>query len=110
MLCGASWLRGKRIEKFQAQQQGEIMLKQINFKIVFSVLGLAFLFCAPCYAQQQVEKPRTPREQARNDYGVEPSPDFAQENLRRVAASANQIRAVLVKDEGLLGELRRWVA
>src|SRR6202795_592651 len=86
------------------------MLKQINLKIVFSGLGLAFLFCAPSYAQQQGEKPRVPREQARNDYGVEQAPDFAQENLRRVAASANQIRAVLVKDEGLLVELKRWVA
>src|ERR1700675_1302331 len=86
------------------------MLKQINLKIVFSALGLAFLFWAPSYAQQQVEKPRAPRDQARNDYGVEQAPDFAQENLRRVAASATQIRAVLVNDEGLMVELKRWVA
>lgn len=36
--------------------------------------------------------------------------DLAQDNLRRVAASAVQIRAVLVKDAGLLVELKRWVA
>jgi len=29
---------------------------------------------------------------------------------RRVAASATQIRSVLVKDEGLMVELKRWVA
>src|SRR5580693_2429077 len=86
------------------------MLKLINSKILFSGFGLAFLFCAPCYAQQQVERPRSTREPARNDYGVEQAPDFAQENLRRVAASATQIRAVLVNNEGLLVELKRWVA
>jgi protein involved in polysaccharide export with SLBB domain len=86
------------------------MLNRNHSKIVLSALGVAFLFCAPSFGQQQVERPRAAREQARNDYGVEQAPDFAQENLRRVAASAIQIRAVLVKDEGLLVELKRWVA
>jgi protein involved in polysaccharide export with SLBB domain len=86
------------------------MLKQIELRIALSGLGWAFLFFVPSYGQQQVDKPRATREQARNDYGVEQAPDFAQENLRRVAASAIQIRAVLVKDEGLLVELKRWVA
>jgi protein involved in polysaccharide export with SLBB domain len=86
------------------------MLNRMYLKIVFSGLGLAFLCCAPSYGQQQVEKTRANREPARKDYGVEQAPDFAQENLRRVAASATQIRAVLVKDEGLLVELKRWVA
>ncbi len=35
---------------------------------------------------------------------------MTQENLGRVAASAIQIRSVLVKDEGLMVELKRWVA
>jgi protein involved in polysaccharide export with SLBB domain len=86
------------------------MLNRIYPQIVFSALGLASLLCVPTYAQQQVEKPRATREQGRNDNGVEQAPDFAQENLRRVAASATQIRAVLVKDEGLMVELKRWVA
>ncbi len=87
------------------------MLKQINLKFVFSCLGLALLFCAPSYAQQQQdEKPRVTREPARKDAGVAQAPDFAQENLSRVAASSAQIRAVLAKDEGLLVELKRWVA
>jgi protein involved in polysaccharide export with SLBB domain len=36
--------------------------------------------------------------------------ELAKENLNRVAASAFQIKAVLVKDAGLLVELKRWVA
>jgi polysaccharide export outer membrane protein len=38
------------------------------------------------------------------------SSDLVKENLQRVAASAVQIRAVLVKDPGLLVELKGWVA
>ena len=37
-------------------------------------------------------------------------PDLARENLQRVAASAVQLRTVLVKDPGILVELKRWVA
>lgn len=36
--------------------------------------------------------------------------DLAKDNFNRVAASAIQIRDVLVKDAGLLVELKRWVA
>jgi len=36
--------------------------------------------------------------------------DLAQDNLNRVAASSIQIRDVLLKDAGLLVELKRWVA
>ena len=86
------------------------MLNQNRVSSVFSVVGLAFLFCAPTRAQQRGDKPRPPREQDRTENGVAQPPDLTQENLGRVAASASQIRAVLVKDEGLLVELKRWVA
>ena len=36
--------------------------------------------------------------------------DLAQQNLSRVAASAVEIKAVLLKDAGLMVELKRWVA
>lgn len=36
--------------------------------------------------------------------------DLAKDNLNRVAASSAQIKAVLIKDAGLLVELKRWVA
>jgi protein involved in polysaccharide export with SLBB domain len=43
-------------------------------------------------------------------YGTDRLPDFAKENMDRVAASAAQIRVVLSKDAGLMVELKRWVA
>jgi polysaccharide export outer membrane protein len=81
-------------------------------KLKNTILGLLlpFFFCSLVHAQQPAEKQGATREQIRNGYGVEQSPDFAQENLGRVAASATQIRLILVKDEGLLVELKRWVA
>jgi polysaccharide biosynthesis/export protein len=39
-----------------------------------------------------------------------PSSDLGRENLGRVAASAAELKAVLIKDEGLMVELKRWVA
>ncbi len=77
-----------------------------------SIFCLAFtlLFCVPAFAWPQEDTQPEKREQARNDHGVEQPPDLSQENLGRVAASASQIRGVLVKDEGLMVELKRWVA
>src|SRR5438445_4774131 len=86
------------------------MFDQNKLKKSILCLALIFLFCAPTYAQQQVGRPRGARELGGNEYGVEQAPDLTQENLRRVAASATQIRSVLVKDEGLVVELKRWVA
>jgi polysaccharide export outer membrane protein len=39
-----------------------------------------------------------------------PSSELARENLSRVAASAAEIKTILVKDTGLMVELKRWVA
>jgi polysaccharide export outer membrane protein len=39
-----------------------------------------------------------------------PNSELGQENLSRVAASASDIKTVLVKDTGLMVELKRWVA
>lgn len=69
------------------------------------VITLAvLLFCPLIYGQSE----RLPNELSRaRSTGLSP---LAQENLNRVAASSAQIRAVLVKDTGLLVELKRWVA
>lgn len=75
-----------------------------------SLLFLGLAFCSSISAQQQNDKQHPPREQGVSSYGVKESSDLAQENLNHVAASAAQIRAVLVKDEGLLVELKRCVA
>lgn len=71
-------------------------------------LGLAL--CTPLYAQQQDEKPSQVRGDGPASYRIKEPSDLAQENLNRVAASAAQIRVVLAKDEGLLVELKRWIA
>src|SRR5579859_2283484 len=85
----------------------------MNFKhlrIILSVSGLALWFFSPALARQAADPPRNTTEQGRLDYGVPQTPDLSQENLGRVAASAIQIRAVLARDEGLLVELKRWIA
>src|SRR5216684_403872 len=86
------------------------MSDQNKLKKSICCLALTFLFCMPAFAQLQSDRQRRTSEQGRNEYGVEQAPDLTQENLGRVAASSIQIRAVLVKDEGLLVELKRWVA
>ena len=86
------------------------MLNFTRSKNISVGLGLAFL-CATCaFGQQQPDQRRKTNQQGRNELGTEQPGDFAQENLSRVAAAASQIRAVLVNDEGLMVELKRWVA
>src|SRR5260370_30633632 len=86
------------------------MPNQNKIKKSIACLTLAFFFCPSAFAQQQSDRQRRPSEQGRNEYGVEQAPDLTQENLGRVAASAIQIRIVLVKDERLMGDLKRWLA
>src|SRR3981189_1372327 len=88
----------------------KLMFNQNGKKKCICGLTLTFLFCVPAFSQQQSDRQRRTSEQDRNEFGVEKSPGLTQENLGRVAASAIQIRSVLVKDEGLMVELKRWVA
>jgi polysaccharide biosynthesis/export protein len=67
-----------------------------------------FLFCQ--ISQGQVnQQPRAARAESRADGQSELS-DLAKDNFSRVAASSLQIREVLVKDAGILVELKRWIA
>ena len=60
--------------------------------------------------QAQVNDRRNePRDAAVSTRSLEPS-DLSKENLERVAASSVQLRTVLIKDPGILVELKRWVA
>ena len=68
------------------------------------VLGL----CVPARAQDN-ESRATSQNYARPGRQAQPS-ELSRENSDRVAASVPQIREVLVKDTGLLVELKRWVA
>src|SRR5713226_7045461 len=110
MRCEAGWSRMEQIEKFHTRPWGEIMVDRNKLKKSILCLALTLLFCGSAFAQQPTDTQRRTSEQGRNEYGVEQPPDLTQENLGRVAASAIQIRSVLIKDEGLLVELKRWVA
>ncbi|MGC1619884.1 MAG: SLBB domain-containing protein [Candidatus Acidiferrum sp.] len=77
---------------------------------IFTGLAFAFSICAVAGAQQQDERARTVKDQERNEYGVEQPPDLSQENLDRVAASSTDIRGVLSLNQGLMVELKRWIA
>jgi polysaccharide biosynthesis/export protein len=48
--------------------------------------------------------------QQRNDSANNPPSNLALQNLKQVAGSATEIKAVLSKDPGLMVELKRWVA
>jgi protein involved in polysaccharide export with SLBB domain len=81
-----------------------------GFKSWFSRIA-CLVACLPLGQLSFAQAAQLPRPQpafaSRNDAG--PS-DLTQENLDRVAASPVQIRGILVKDAGLLVELKRWVA
>jgi len=82
-------------------------MKKCLLKAWISVVILSVL-CPGLYGQVE-ERPRNPREESGSDRTNGLS-ELAKDNLNRVAASATQIREVLVKDAGLLVELKRWVA
>jgi protein involved in polysaccharide export with SLBB domain len=70
------------------------------------------VFCNSGHAQQQTEASRNDRDDNRQKTSrrAPEVSDLTKENLKRVAASAGQIREILLKDAGLFVELKRWVA
>src|SRR5580698_10189159 len=54
--------------------------------------------CGTAAAQTQQRQPNAP------------GSELSRDNMSRVAASATELKAVLLKDTGLLVELKRWVA
>jgi polysaccharide export outer membrane protein len=66
------------------------------------------ILCSLMYGQSN-EQVRTPQGDSRGNR-MSGLSDLAKDNLNRVAASSVQIKAVLVKDAGLLVELKQWVA
>src|ERR1700736_5991122 len=67
---------------------------------VFCVLSVLFL-CSTAVRAQEGQGRQRP---------VTPSSELGRENLSRVAASAAEIKTILIKDAGLMVELKRWVA
>src|SRR5580693_138638 len=71
-----------------------------TLKLNFCVLTVLFLYGTAMRAQEAQDRQRP----------VMPSSELGRENLSRVAASAAEIKTILVKDTGLMVELKRWVA
>lgn len=83
--------------------QAAACLKVLLFVFVFG------FFVTARSQEQEDERPGTPRDASPSRRPREAS-DLVKENLDRVGASAVQIRVVLLKEPGILVELKRWVA
>src|SRR5215469_14198101 len=70
---------------------------------------LSFLSLSAALCAQNVDRGRNEAASPVRNRAPELS-ELAKDNLNRVAASSVQIREVLVRDTGLLVELKRWVA
>lgn len=66
------------------------------------VCGMCSMVCLLCFCLGAAAQEQRPLGQTGSELG--------RENMSRVAASAGQIKAVLLKDSGLLVELKRWMA
>src|SRR5580693_8536820 len=99
---------------------GSMMLHAGRFLILVSVIDLALGVGLRAQTQTQGQaqgqgqgqgndRRRESRDAVLSMRSPEPS-DLGKENLDRVAASAVQLRTVLIKDPGILVELKRWVA
>jgi polysaccharide export outer membrane protein len=71
------------------------------------VCCIAILLISQLLHGQVNERPGTRREISDGNSGLS---DLAKDNFDHVAASAVQIREILVKDAGLLVDLKRWIA
>src|SRR6202030_4796302 len=81
----------KRSFTLKAARTGETTLRSLCF---LSVL----LLCATLGSTQERQS------------GTPQISELGRENLSRAAASATDIKAVLIKDAGLMVELKRWIA
>ena len=83
------------------------MFTRIN-RVFLPLLIIVAAFAISTQAQEPIRQPQQETSGSRTP-NREVS-ELERDNLSRVAASAAQIRAVLVKDPGLLVELKRWIA
>jgi len=83
--------------------------KVLRFGLRISAVVLASTFSLPLNAQQSVQKRNSENEPVtqRQQPGLS---ELEKENLNFVAAAPAQIKEVLIKDPGLLVELKRWIA
>src|SRR5215472_8435854 len=79
-------------------------------KLLLNPCVAALLLGAMLYAQSDRRVRSESNAPTQDRYRSEALSELAKENLNHVAASSVQIRDVLLKDDGLLVELKRWVA
>lgn len=72
----------------------------MSIKYIFKTAGILIAILSGCIV--------TPAQNQRS--APMPSSDLGRANLNRVSASAAEIKVVLLKDPGLMVELKRWVA
>jgi protein involved in polysaccharide export with SLBB domain len=72
--------------------------RKLNAAPAASLVLLAVLSASTVWGQQQSNR------------NVPAPSDLALQNMRRVAASAPELKAILLKESGLMVELKRWVA
>jgi protein involved in polysaccharide export with SLBB domain len=72
--------------------------KTTTWRLV-SVLAALFMACIPTPGQNQSAR-QSPTQNS----------ELGRENLSRVSASAGEIKAVIIRDVGIMVELKRWVA
>jgi polysaccharide biosynthesis/export protein len=84
----------QRTPRLRAQRE-EVLIRSL---VIVSAL-LLLVFCSAPDARTQQDNNPAPR-----------ASDLAQQNMSQVAAGAPEIKAVLIKDIGLMVELKRWVA
>lgn len=73
-------------------------------------LAIALLSLSPVLSAQSSDRVRDEATNAVRSSRTPELSELAKDNLNHVAASSAQIRGVLVRDAGLLVELKRWVA
>src|SRR5438309_3583187 len=76
----------------------EISIQSVKIFALFLITVAGFLACASLGRAQD--------RQSNNHQ----SSELGRENLSRAAASATDIKAILIKDVGLMVELKRWIA
>jgi hypothetical protein len=86
------------------------MLKVVRTAALVSFAISSAAFSSSGFAQQ-TDTSRSDRNDSQQRSKRQPEvSELTKENLKRVAASAGQIREILLKDAGLFVELKRWVA
>jgi protein involved in polysaccharide export with SLBB domain len=90
--------------------RGDTVISQRLVLTGILATGLGLGLCVPARAQDQDNDSHATSQSYPRPVRQAQLSELSKENSDRVAASAPQIRAVLVKDTGLLVELKRWVA